>query len=354
MGLCPAALWLLTVPVFARIEAIPGKEYHLTKQHGPWMIMVASFRSASPDGVVQDGKTPDVIAEQLMLELRQKGIPAYTYRYEPPDEKVKTVDRLGREETREFLSQYRQVCVIAGNYSSIDDPKAQKSLAYIKRFQPQCLAQRGVSWLKTNRRQGPLGGAFLTVNPILTPDEVKSRERDPLLVKLNSGNRYALHENPGQYTLVIATFAGKSMAHLGDSNSPEAEEAFRVDDDLDKASLDAWELTVALRELKTNIDAYVWHDRYQSVVTVGAFDSPNDPAIKRYVQVFGPTPGTDASLVAAQMRSLLGDASRHFALAAGSEGIKFFTIDTAGRSQKEHRLWLFDPQLQLMAVPRLN
>src|SRR5690606_32141172 len=146
---------------------------------------------------------------------------------------------------------------------------------YIKRYQPKCLQQPGVKYLRTRRRQGPLGAAFLTVNPLLTSEEIQQRQHDPLLVKLNASGKYSLYQNKGEYTLVVATFSGKKMAHLGDSHSPDALEAFKIDtkdNDLDQASTSAWELAVSLRE-RENIDAFVWHDRYQSVVTVGSFES---------------------------------------------------------------------------------
>ena len=36
------------------------------------------------------------------------------------------------------------------------------------------------------------------------------------------------------------------------------------------------------------LDAYIWHDYTSSIVTVGSFESPNDPALKKYVDLFGP------------------------------------------------------------------
>ena len=60
------------------IEAIRGKEYKLTKRHGPWMIMVASFKEP-PDVRRTEGMTPKEAADELVYELRKKGIPAYTF-----------------------------------------------------------------------------------------------------------------------------------------------------------------------------------------------------------------------------------------------------------------------------------
>ena len=218
---CPA-------PAGQTIEAVKGKQYGLTKKHGPWMIMVASFHAASPDGIVRDGKTPQQLADELVWELRNlkpNGIPAYTYAISAHDEKIRTTDRLGRDETRKFLTNQDHISVIAGNYPAFDDPLAQKTLAYLKKLQPACLQQEGVNYLRTQRRQGPLGAAFLTVNPLLTPEEIRSRQVDPLIAKINAGGKYSLFENKGEFTLVVATFAGKTLTHRGDSNSPEAHES---------------------------------------------------------------------------------------------------------------------------------
>ncbi len=342
----------------ARIDAVKGREYKLTKQHGPWMIMVASFRPASPDGIVRNGKTPLELAQDLVYELRQNRLPAYIYRMDAPDQHVETFDRMGREETRKLLTSYDQVCVIAGNYPSLEDKTAQATLKWMKKFRPKSLQQEGVSWLETRRRKGPLGGAFLTVNPLLSLEEIAQRRHDPLLQKINSRDRYSLYNNKGKYTLVIATFSGKKMAHLGDSESPEAVKAFHKitqdHSDLDEASLNAWELAVALRELSANIDAYVWHERYQSVVTVGSFDSPNDPKIKRYLRVFAAEPGADSRQVAGALQSILGPSSIYFGMSAGGAGVKFLTIDHAGKKSNEHRMWLFDPEPLLMRVPQMR
>ncbi|MCA9077140.1 MAG: hypothetical protein KDA93_19090 [Planctomycetaceae bacterium] len=335
----------------ARIEAVPGKEYRLHKQNGPWQIMVASFRPANPDGTVSEGKTPDELAQDLVLELRQKGLPAYTYSQQAIDEKIATRDKLGREETRKLLTSYDQVCVIAGNYESLDTPTAKQTLEWVKKFRPKSLQQPGVSWLETKRKQGPLSRAFLTVNPMLTPEEIAARKHDPLLVKINSGGQNSLFENEGKYTLVIATFSGKMLAHLGDSDAPDAQDAFRVSDNLDEASHNAWELSVALRQLNANIDAYVWHDHYQSIVTVGSFESPQDPKIRRYLQVFEAQPGADIDQVAHTLRSLLGGAADHFGVSAGDSGVRFLTINNAGKDGNETRMWLFDPSPYLKQVP---
>jgi hypothetical protein len=352
-----------------RIEAVQGKRYTLTERHGPWMIMVAGLYSVSPDGIVRDGKTPEQLADELVYELRSRGIPAYAYAVDGIDEAVETIDRLGRQETRRFQTTRGQVCVIAGNYKSFDDPTAQKTLAYIKKLYPECLGQKNVKLFK-KKSQGPLSGAFLTINPLLSPEEVKARQHDPLLVKLNAGSKYSLYDNKGQYSLVVATFSGKKVAHLGNSNAPEAFAALELinrsdeagsdgfgrfwkkdqESDLNAASANAWELAVALRE-RENIDAYVWHDRYQSIVTVGSFESPNDPALKKYLMVFAPSPIAQTGGTAGDEVVFAGAPSRNFGVAAGG-GNKIYAISGYGEKRNENRLWAFDPTPVMMRVPQ--
>ena len=338
----------------ASVHFEQGRRYGLHKKNGPWMIMVASFQPASDDGQVREGKTPQQLADELVWELRSlrpNPIPAYSYSIKAADERVETTDRLGREEERRFLTRKNQVCVIAGNYQSLEQGKA--TLNWIKKFNPKCLQQQGVKFLKTNRRQGPLGGAFLTVNPLLSPDEIKRRQQDPLLVKINSGGKYSLFENSGEYSLVVATFTGKKMAHLGDSHSPDAQKAFKidvVDNDLAQAEHNAWELAAALRE-REKIDAYVWHDRYQSVVTVGSFSSPNDPNLRRYLRIFAPSAVAQVA-AASDPVVFSGAPSKNFGIAAGGSGTKILAATGFGKNGDENRLWAFDPNPMLMRVPR--
>ncbi len=171
-------------------------------------------------------------------------------------------------------------------------------------------------------------------------------------MKINAGGKYSLYENKGKYSLVVATFSGKSLAHIGDSHAPDAQQAFKIDredNDLANAEHNAWELAVALRE-RDNIDAYVWHDRYQSVVTVGSFESPQDPKLKRYVRVFAPSPIQQVASAGDQV--LFPEApSKNFGLSAGGTN-KIYAVKGFGKNGDESRLWAFDPNPVLMRVPQ--
>ncbi len=133
----------------------------------------------------------------------------------------------------------------------------------------------------------------------------------------------------------------------------EAQRVFQVDDDLVKPADNAWELAVALRD-REDVEAYVWHDRYESIVTVGGFDSEQDPRIRQFARMFGATPAHAGAGGSIQQVSYLPQNSRHLGMVAGDSGVKFFAIDGAGRKADENRMWLFDPSPRLMRVPELQ
>ncbi len=274
-------------PAFAdKIEAVKGKKYELTKQHGPWMIMVVSLAEPPPE-YRAEGPGPNEAAAELVFELRKKGIPAYSFEQKEAKESLSTFDRNGKTIRRGVKTRDNRICVVAGNYSSAEDSVAQKTLAYIKGLKPASFADHAV-FQSTPGRPGPLSGAFLTTNPLLSADDLAQRKIDPLLVTINRDRKYSLLTNKGKYTLVIASFYGRAKL----MNQPGG---LREDDDrlgkaLDDAGRDAEVLCQALRETQLHhdrsYDAFVWHERDRSLVCVGSFTSDRDPMIPLTFQAF--------------------------------------------------------------------
>ena len=166
LGCLFALLCQIPSPTFAgNIEAVKGKKYELTKQHGPWMIMVVSLAEAPPEYRI-DGPGPAEAAADLVYELRKKGIPAYSFEQKEAKESLSTFDRNGKTVRRGVKTRDNRICVVAGNYSSAEDKVAQKTLAYIKGFNPASFGDHAV-FRSTPGRPGPLSGAFLTINPLL-------------------------------------------------------------------------------------------------------------------------------------------------------------------------------------------
>jgi hypothetical protein len=363
-------LWIVLVsmavvgmpsPAAAQIEKpVRGKKYLLTPAHGPWMIMVASF-SAPPPDVRTEGMTPEEAADELVFELRSQNIPAYTYTLDSKIETVETFDRLGEPDRRIYAAQRGSVCVLAGNYMSIrpadaahlpakhrDDPKiAIETLKWIKNFRPKFLSggkpdelgmvslANGGNYRVTRDKTGPLAGAFFTTNPLRSAEEIQSQnpERLSLLVKLNAGGDCSLYENKGKYTLVVASFYGKSIAVA--PNNTAAIERFDsgFGSTLDQAGQDAWELARYMRQL--GFEAYVWHDEHKSIVTVGSFETTDDPRISTAIATYAAKTKTHAE-------------TKQPILTA-----EFLTIPLNPTPQDPVRKkWIFDPQPTLMRVPK--
>lgn len=382
------ATWLLTglmflgvcAPAWGIDKPVRGKRYPLTKQHGPYMIMVASFKAPPKERRTNEGLTPEEAADELVYELRQIGIPAYVFSRDEDLEHIKTVDRLGRRRSMSYRSQQEQFCVLAGNYKSIDEESrsgkiAHATLDYIERkFEPKFLTEPDADYVQSDQTAGSrikklasggivrktpgkdsknvLAGAFLTLNPMLDPEEVKNRTFDPLLLKLNTGDELSLLNNSGKYTLVVASFYGKATkAHVGATGLAKLREAakkFQVSDALGQAAVDAWELANALRQGNFVIDddpsqppkrqpmeAWVFHDKFRSVVTVGSFDNPNDPRIAQYQKLFQAKYKEHAHT------------KKPFLTA---ETVTIPAILQEG--QIPQKSWLCDPTPQLVAVPK--
>jgi len=295
---------LLTVQ---KIDADPKKSYNLTEQNGPWMIMACSF---SGDLALEHAK-------ELVLELRQRyKLPAYVYekKFEVgKDVEGRGVDEFGRPKRMKLqrgTEEIREVAVLVGDYPAVDDPEAQETLRKLKYFEPDCLAPKEgkktsrslatFRWLQTavlsddnpKKKKGPMGHAFVTTNPLLPSDYYVPKGLDPLIIKANEGVEYCLLDCPGKYTVQVAHFTGRVITDQREIAA--IEKGKEVDSQLAKAAYMAHKLTQALR--MKGYEAYEFHDRYASIVTVGSFDTlgqpgPNgvielDPRIKAIIDQF--------------------------------------------------------------------
>ena len=349
VGSCLVAVPSGTALSAGRIDAERGKHYRLTKQHGPWMIMVATFRTADKD-FPTDGLTPIQAANELVYELRQRGVPAYAVSQADIRDAMarsgfSSASREGHEQSID--DDENTISVLAGNYHAPDDRVAKRTLEQIKKYNPQFMREvkeqngflkktaNGVIFRVTPGRKGPLAGAMLSINPLLTPEEAGHKRDNSLLLKLNTGNDLSLMDNKGKYTLVVASFHGKTVKIGKGAKFEEAERNFHATDILDQAASSAWELAQVLRQ-RENVDAFVWHDQYRSIVTVGSFDSPKDPRIVELAKKF-----------CAKQKE---DPASHAPVTV-AESITIPREIQPGK--KPEKQWIFDLQPKVMEVPRL-
>jgi hypothetical protein len=263
----------------SNVEADPNKTYPLRQEHGPWMILASTF--CGPNAEAQ--------ANELALELRKRyKLNAYVHkvRLDLKDAPGRGVDRFGRPLKMRYQrgTEIEEYAVLVGHFQTVDDPEAQKTLQKIKRAQPACLqpkdgkstSQSLAEWrlwqerlAKGEKTKGPMGHAMITANPLLPTDYFNPKGVDEFVLDINRDVPYSLLDCPGRYTVQVARFSG----HV--SFDPEkiraAKSGQEIQSKLAEAGEKAEKLTEALR-LK-GYEAYTFHERYASIVTVGSFDS---------------------------------------------------------------------------------
>lgn len=336
------ALAVGTSSVSAQVEAKRGKRYLLHRNHGPWMIMVASLSDVAPERRKKDGLSAWQAADELVYELRKLGLPAYCFLQ---GEKKDTVEAHVKDQknSRTYIAQHEAIAVLACNFNSPEDEDAQRILKYLKsKFEPKVLtAKYGVRMARTPGRPTPLSRAHMTVNPLMKLEDINKHKTIKDLKKYNANMEYSLLKNRGKYSLKIATFDGAKLVQTGGGRVTKSGQLWMQNNDgsgLDEAYTKAWELAEALRSAgklgyERSYDAYVLHERYRSIVTVGSFDSPGDPRIAVLAREFKAKPRNHNGRVVEV-----------------AEILSIPKVVKPGR--QPDKLWYFDTMPKLIEVPR--
>ena len=341
---------------FSHVEADPAKPYTLKEEHGPWIIMACSF----------NGENAQKQAHDLALELRKRyRLEAFVYlhKFDLDDPNGNVDPRFASRHRRQYhmVSEnpkaygdgaIKEIAVVVGSFPAIDDPNAQRALQKLKVADPECLhpkhrqgdakdgdgtdqgesrslaawrsLQAGVQglpeYIEGRKQTGPLAHAFITRNPLLPDDYFTPKGGvDELVLKINQDVKYSLLDCPGKYTVQVARFSGEvilnqSEIHAIESGAKAGPESTKQT--LASAAEKAHELTEALR-IK-GWQAYEFHDRNFSQVTVGSFDSVgtpspdgmivvNNPQVNRIIEVFrAKTVGVAGAPGAIEPKSLVG------------------------------------------------
>lgn len=311
LATCPASLeagdWRKLVPFANRVEADPKADYKLTEDHGPWLILAASFA----------GPTADQQARDLVLELRKRyQMRAYTHRR--TYDFTKPVVGLGISRTggpkimkHKQDNRFSEIAVLVGHFDNVDSKSLERALDRIKYLHPQSLDfsnrdyssqrfsglrqfYRQLSRSEAQRTKGMMAKAFVTRNPLIPAEYFAPKGLDSLVVKMNKNVEHSLLKNPAPYTVRVATFRGTSSFKPEDAAKP-----LRIGNQptkLELAAEKAHQMTVALR--KRGVEAWEFHDRYESVVTIGSFKSWGkdlsngaieiNPAMLSIIKTYGP------------------------------------------------------------------
>ena len=109
--------------------------------------------------------------------------------------------------------------------------------------------------------------AFVTRNPMLPEAYFQPPQIDSFVHQMNDGLIHSLLECEGKYTVVVKTFEG-----LGAILDNKGDKDFKASTSrMNKFAADTEKMTLDLRS--RGVEAYQYHDRYRSLVTVGSFDT---------------------------------------------------------------------------------
>jgi hypothetical protein len=145
------------------------------------------------------------------------------------------------------------------------------------------------------RNKGPLGQAFVTRNPLLPVEFFAPRGIDKFVKSMNTGVSHSLLSCPGKYTVRVATFRGNVV--IDQKKVRQIQESGHMKSRLVEAAERAHALTEMLHKRGVE-EAYQFHDVYESIVTVGSFESVGtprqdgrieiNPAVLRIMQSYSP------------------------------------------------------------------
>lgn len=233
----------------------------LQDKHGPWLILAQTFQG-------EEGRQYAITyARELSTHLRT---PAFIMeRNEDSEdvlgrgERIRT-DASGRTSAKSLEVKFANsgpnlsYAVLVGEFHTKDDPQIPKLLKQIKSYEPKAKIP-GFERVF----------AFLTRNPLLPDEFFQAPPIDSFTEQLNRQDwiRYSLLDCKGRFTARVASFRGPEVVDVATKVKLKTDEPTSA---LDKAASKAHRLTEALRS--RGIEAYEYHDKYGSYVTVGSFN----------------------------------------------------------------------------------
>lgn len=283
-----------------RSAAASGEKLALQVEHGPWLILALTL----------SGDEAEAKSIELAKELRtllKTGVYVHRKEFDHSQPLAQASARLTYSDKESIYTKRvrhanavreNTFAVLVGDFTSADDPRIAETLKRVKTARPACLskkeaekptaeelktkdanwliaAKRRLLWQKDEEssKKGPMGAAFVTRNPLL-PDDYFQNAIDEFVVSLNNKMEYSLLDCPGRYTVRVATFTGRTVTELATDTSEHEDEA--VTDSLEEAAIKAGKLTRALRA--KGVEAYQFHDRTASYVTIGSFETLGEVA----------------------------------------------------------------------------
>jgi hypothetical protein len=323
----------LTPPPTIEVESSlgPNHEWAIKAETGPYFILVKSYSRPHVPTPEDNGPSARALAEMLAGQIREKHkVQAFLYEHISDERKAEAAAIAAeRERGRLFAQQmnerkqqaelqgsvwldhdtrirfktvnYRdQIAVLIGPFNT--DLDARKAIDIVRKWEaPEekilkdaavvgRLAEDGKNARIENGYLNPYMSATVVPNPLI-PKQVQpvSTHCDPFIVKLNDGCPYNLFKATKSWTLAIKSFNApvEIVSKDVDPSVMRKDTAKKGANALQASAVQAEAMAKMLREMKDRdgkslgFEAFVLHTRHSSVVTIGQYDSPDDPALQQ-------------------------------------------------------------------------
>ncbi|MFO0865128.1 MAG: hypothetical protein U0744_10845 [Gemmataceae bacterium] len=286
----------------------PNQDIQVTSQLGPWMICVSTYT----------GPEAPNMARQLALELRNAyKTGSYVFNH-GAEERRKEYQRVKAiiDKQRDYLAKNNlpvdypirvrymrieeQCAVMIGGFPTEDaarrgldavrklpppDPRKVKldkaSVSVTDAEQPNRAADPNKTKTLYSDYINPFHRAFVCRNPAIKQHETVQEQKWDMasLRRLNSGESFCLLDCKKPLTLVVKQFQTPHVVEGRDKKESVLDAiGLGKTDHVDSAAHSAHNLAELLRKAK--LDSYVLHTKYTSIVTVGAYDSLEDPNLR--------------------------------------------------------------------------
>ncbi|HVL15913.1 MAG TPA: hypothetical protein VM529_25295, partial [Gemmata sp.] len=319
----------------------PNHPWAIKPEHGEYFLCVKSYSRPSQPEPGDKGLSARELAEALATDIRDLyRVQAFLYEYVSEERKAEMAAiAAARERARVFATQlekYRQeaqlkgmifledeavrvryktvryndqIAVLVGGFKTEAD--ARKALDTMRQWPaPKNTQLMDIAQVPQFTQDGKREIVGMPMNPYLTahvvPNPMIERDGpkeaaglDPFVKKLNEDNPYSLLKATKGWTLAVKSFSspveiqGQDGGNVGLMRKAAGSKAARV---LEASGDQAEKMAAALRKLKgkggepLNLEAFVLHTRTASIVTVGQFDGPNDPALLQTKQLLTSLP----------------------------------------------------------------
>ncbi len=314
----------------------PNHPWAVKAEDGAYFICVKSYSRPSRPDESDHGPTARELAEALATDIRDLyRVQAFLFEYVSEERKAEMAAlAAARERGRLFASQIEkykqdaelkgmvfleedrikihyktvkyndQIAVLVGGFKS--DKDARTALTEVRKWLPpknkNLMDGAAIGRIGKDGKQevadsylNPYISAHVVPNPMIArAPQAADTGIDPFIVKLNADRPYNLLKATKSWTLAVKSFSapveivgrdGDGAGLMRKTSEHKGAEALQA------GWVQAESMAKALREMKgpggqsLGLEAFVLHTNNASIVTIGQFDGPNDPALLQLQQL---------------------------------------------------------------------